>query len=193
MSGLGLEVVRTTGRAARDADATFVRELTPADLPTLDVERGIKQPPLQRVRDRHHALARALASGMAENVAAVAVSMDISRVSVLKSDPAFKELLEFYRSETAAAYRSLHEELAGISMDAAAEIRRRLEDNEMAEKMPIATLVELTKMGADRTGFGPASQSSVAVTVDFGARLEAARKRVAQRQMIDVTPNAAAE
>jgi hypothetical protein len=124
-------------------------------------------------------------------VAAVAVGIQGSTVSILCADPAFKELLAFYRSETDAAYRSLHEELSGISMDAAAEIRKRLEDDEMVGKMSLDTLTELVKMGADRTGFGPQSKSTnVNVTVDFGARLEAARKRVAERKVIDVTPGA---
>jgi hypothetical protein len=128
---LGLEVVRTRGRAAREAPATLVRALEPADLSALSAERGVTAPPLKRVKDRHHALARALASGMAPGVAAVAVGIQGSTVSILCADPAFKELLAFYRSETDAAYRSLHEELSGISMDAAAEIRKRLEDDEM--------------------------------------------------------------
>jgi hypothetical protein len=55
--------------------------------------------------------------------------------------------------------------------------------------MSLDTLTELVKMGADRTGFGPQSKSTnVNVTVDFGARLEAARRRVAERKVIDVTP-----
>jgi hypothetical protein len=188
---LGLEVVRTRGRAAREAPATLVRALEPADLSALSTERGVTAPPLKRVKDRHHALARALASGMAPGVAAVAVGIQGSTVSILCADPAFKELLAFYRSETDAAYRSLHEELSGISMDAAAEIRKRLEDDEMVGKMSLDTLTELVKMGADRTGFGPQSKSTnVNVTVDFGARLEAARRRVAERKVIDVTPGA---
>lgn len=188
---LGLEVVRTRGRAAREAPATLVRALEPADLSALSSERGVTAPPLKRVKDRHHALARALASGMAPGVAAVAVGIQGSTVSILCADPAFKELLAFYRSETDAAYRSLHEELSGISMDAAAEIRKRLEDDEMVGKMSLDTLTELVKMGADRTGFGPQSKSTnVNVTVDFGARLEAARRRVAERKVIDVTPGA---
>lgn len=189
---LGLETVRTRGRAQRSVETQLVRALEPADLQSLAVERGIERSPLTRIRDRHHALARSLASGNPPGVAAVACGIGLATVSILQRDPAFKELLEFYRNEANLAYRSMHEELAGVSMDALAEIRRRLEDDDTSAKMSMDSLIELTKMGADRTGFGPASKSTnVNVTVDLGARLEAARKRVAERKMIDVTPEAA--
>jgi hypothetical protein len=42
--------------------------------------------------------------------------------------------------------------------------------------------MEITKLGADRTGFGPQS-SQLNVNVDLSGRLEAARKRVAMRKL----------
>jgi hypothetical protein len=174
---------RTTGRARRDVIAVQVRELDEADIAMLASERGTKAPPLKRLSDRHHALARCLAGGMAEGDAAISCGYDISRVSILKADPAFQELLAFYRADVSDKYLDMHGVLAGLSLDAAMELRVRLEDDIQADekKIPVNQLMELTKLGADRTGFGPQS-SQLNVNVDLAGRLEAARKRVASRK-----------
>jgi hypothetical protein len=104
-------------------------------------------------------------------------------VSILKADPAFQELLAFYRADVSDKYLDMHGVLAGLSLDAAMELRVRLEDDIQADekKIPVNQLMELTKLGADRTGFGPQS-SQLNVNVDLAGRLEAARKRVASRK-----------
>lgn len=187
---LGLETIRTTGAPAREVEVEMVRELGADDLAALDGVRTTPVQTLKRLRDRHHQLARAIVAGMAPPVAAAYAGITGGSIGILMKDPAFIELLAFYRSEAADAYKGLHEELASISMDAAGEIRRRLEDDEQIEKIPLATLQDLVKLGADRTGFGPATKSTnVNVNVDFGARLEAARKRVAERKLIDAVPS----
>lgn len=181
-----LDIIRTTGRAATPVTAEVLRPLEEADLVLLGEEKGSKPPPLQRLRERHHALARNLASGMSEENAAAICGYDRSRVSILKSDPAFKELLLFYRKEVDAQYVQLHEVLSGMAVDAAVVLRERLEDD--PEAIGTKTLIEITKMAADRTGHGPSSKQEVQVNVNLASRLEEARKRIASRT-IDVTPN----
>lgn len=175
---------RTLGRAARRITFAEVRELAPEDLSLLGTEKGSAAPALKRLGDRHHALARCLASGMSEGDAAIACGYVVSRVSILKADPAFKELLEFYREDTNRAYRDMHARLAGLSMDAADELQTRLEaDMESDDKnISIGQLLEITKLGADRTGHGPQSSQNVNVNVGIAAKLEQARRRVSERQ-----------
>lgn len=175
---------RTRGRAARDVAFAEVRALAETDIALLGAEKGSKAPPLKRLGDRHHALARCLASGMSDGDAAIACGYVQSRVSILKGDPAFQELLAFYREDTDRAYRDMHERLAGLSRDAVDELHARLEEDMEAEekKIGIGHLLEIAKMGADRTGHGPQSSQTVNVNVGIAARLEAARRRVADRQ-----------
>ncbi len=178
------ELFRTRGRAPKPIAAVVVRELEKNDLLLLDGEKGSKPSALKRLTERHHALARNIASGMAPGEAAIIQGYSLSRVSILQNDPAFKELLKFYREDAERPFRDLHNRLAGMSMDAAEELAARLEEDIQAEdkKISIGQLMEITKLGADRTGFGPQS-SQLNVNVDLSGRLEAARKRVAMRKL----------
>lgn len=177
---LSTEIFRTRGRAGKPVTASIVRELDGADLSLLQEEKGSAAPPIKRLSQRHHALARNLASGMAPGEAAVICGYSLSRVSILQDDPAFKELLAFYRADVTAQYRDLHVRLSGLALDAADELAQRLEDS--PGDVSIGQLMEITKMGADRTGFGPqTSQTNLNVNIDLASRLEAARKRVRER------------
>lgn len=178
---------RTRGRAAKPLHFAEVRTLDACDVALLGEEKGSTTPPLKRLSEKHHALARCLASGMSEADAAIACGYVLSRVSVLKADPAFQELLEFYRDDVDKAYRDLHARLAGLSMDAADELSERLERDMQSEEKEISIghLLEITKMGADRTGHGPSSNQNVNVNVNLASRLEAARKRVQERKVIE--------
>lgn len=179
---LDTEIFRTRGRASRPVGAEVVRELDRADLTLLGDEKGSRPPALKRLSERRHALARNLAGGMSPSEAAIICGYCLSRVSILQDDPAFKELLQFYRADVEAQYRDLHVRLSGLALDAADELTTRLE--ETPEDISIGQLLEITKMGADRTGFGPQSSSTnVNLNVDLAGRLEAARKRVAARTL----------
>lgn len=180
MLDLDADLFRTTGRAAKPVSAVAIRPLDEADLTLLGEEKGSKAPALVRLSERHHALARNLASGMSPSQAALTCGYTLSRVSILQDDPAFRELLHFYRADVELQYRDLHTRLSGLALDAADELANRLE--EAPEDISTGQLMELTKMGADRTGFGPQSSSTnVNVNVDLAGRLEAARKRVQAR------------
>jgi hypothetical protein len=181
---------RTRGRAARPPVATLGRELTPADLALLETERGIKPPPIAKLRDSHHQLARALAAGMRAAEASVVTGYTANRISILQSDPTFKELIAFYRDNLDQVYADLHGRMASMSLDFQAELHQRLIDN--PDSMDNKFLAETLKMLADRTGYGP-KQTTVNVNVDLSARLQAARRRVAEAPTIEGTAVQVAE
>lgn len=172
---LELELVRP-GRRPAKVEAEVVRELKVADIAMLSEERATPAKPIKRLRDRHHALARMLASGMKDGHAALAVGYEPSRVSILKSDPAFKELLAFYRENVDAQLAEYHERIAALSVDAVEELRARLEED--PESFSSSLLLEIATKTADRTGYGPQSSSTqVNINVNMAERLQRARER----------------
>lgn len=162
------------GRKAQPLTAEVTRELRPTDLALLGTERGIKASHVQRISDRHHALARCIATGTTVEEACIITGYTPSRVSVLKGDPAFEELVSFYRGAKSEAVRDLGEQLLSVAKDAASLIQERLEDT--PETVSTSELMDLVKVGADRTGFGPKT-TQVNVNVNLGDRLKAARER----------------
>src|SRR5262245_47529587 len=77
------------GRAAKPVFAQVTRPLREADLALLSSERGIQPVALKRITERHHALARCLATGMSATEASIVTGYSPSRISILKDDPAF--------------------------------------------------------------------------------------------------------
>jgi hypothetical protein len=170
------------GRPQRHLEARIVREIVNEDLVLLATEpRHVQAPALKRIGQRHHALARLLASGMKPGEAATALGYDPSRVSILQADPTFAELITFYRTEVNNRYMDAHMVLSGIMGDAALELSERLEED--PKKISTHTLIRMVEMGADRTGFGPTTRQEVNVNVNVASRLENARKRVAKAQL----------
>lgn len=180
-----LDIIRTRGRAERPVTAELLRPLTEADLALLGEEKGSAAPPLKRLRDRHHAIARLLAGGMRPGQVAAITGYDISRISILQDDPAFKELLAFYREDVNAAYRDMHEQLAGMSLDALTVLRERLEEDDA--QFTTGQLLEMVRSGADRTGHGPKTVQETNININLADRLNAARERLASRT-IDIIP-----
>lgn len=189
MNDLGLDIASLTrpGRKPSAVGGTFVRELGVEDLEELSAHRGTEPPEVKRLTERHHALARALASGMTEGEAGAMVGLLPARVSVLKGSPAFQELLALYREQKDRQFIETAARLAGLAQDAVIELQERLETE--PEKISTGQLVEITKMAADRSGNGPTSTVNQNVNVDLSARLEQARQRALEhRKMKDITP-----
>lgn len=183
---LGLDINPSRGRPPRDlGPVAVVRELGAEDLALLQMERGVTPRPLiQRITERHHSLARCLASGMKNWEAAIVTGYTKEYIGIMKGDPTFKDLIHFYSQHVDAQYADLHKRLAGIAVDAADLLRDRMEEE--PDKISTGQLVELTKMGADRTGHGPASTSTqLNIHVNMADRLKAARERVAQAKVIE--------
>lgn len=138
------------GRRSKPISAEYVRDVEEADLELLAVApRGTTAPTIQRITDRHHQLARLLASGMKDGEAALTVGYDISRVSIIKQSPAFQDLLAVYRSEVDRQFSSTLNEMAGLGRDALATLRERLEEN--PDDFSNRELMSLTTEMVDRT------------------------------------------
>lgn len=140
---------------------------------------GSTASPLKALRHTHHRLAQLLAVGTDETVAAKLCNYSVSRVSILKSDPAFQELLAYYAGGVQDQWADFVATAAGLNMDFLQELQRRLDEN--PEQFSAASLMDAVKLLADRTGHAPVTKSvSVNVNADVGSKLEAARRRLQQ-------------
>ena len=172
MADLDLDI-KLVGRAAKPLGAETVRELTSSDLALLATERGVKPTALTRISDRHHALARCLAVGMNTTQICLITGYTPSRISILKGDPAFEELIQFYR-ENSAEDTLDYQKKATLARNMATDLLIERMDEE-PDKIDAATLHKISKDNAAITGHGP--KSNVNVNVSFGDRLGRARER----------------
>lgn len=168
---------RLNGRAPRALEVVYVRDLAPPDLALLASERGTKAPQVQRLRDRHHSLARCLAQGMSNNEASAVTGYDPSRISILLSSPDFKDLVAHYRKVEDSLLGEFVDRATTLTLTAMNELQERLEDK--PESLGEGMLLEVAKSFADRTGHAPITKNlNINANVNLGDRLQAARKRV---------------
>lgn len=133
-------------------------------------------------------MARMLASGATPGQVAMAMGFTTARVWQLKQDPTFCDLVEHYRLEVEATFVGFAQSLAGVAEDAVETLRERLEVD--PESFDNSELMAITRMGADRTGHGPSRSENLNVNVNFGDRLEEARKRAKEAQAITIDAEA---
>ena len=191
--------LRTTGRATKPLMIGDVRDLELGDIQSLQSERGVQPQPIKKLRQRHHTLAKLLAEGTPDGEAALVCGYVASHVSILKSDPSFKDLLKFYAQRADAEYIELNKKIAMLGEDAVDEITSRLE--ETPDDISVGQLLEISKMALDRSGHGPQSSTNVNVNIGLAEKLQLGRQRALDakrdlmleaKPMIDITPEDAA-
>lgn len=114
-----------------------------------------------QLRSRHHKLAQLLATGMSEGEAAIMTGYSGSRISILKADPAFKELLEYYRDNDSRMSLEVQERMRQIASESLEEIQHRLDED--TDSFTNAELIKLAEGMLDRTGHGKSSTLNVNV------------------------------
>jgi hypothetical protein len=149
-----------------------VREVTPGDV----VPRGAA-PAVTRLRDSHHAAARLIARGLNETEISHITGYALSRISSLKRDPLFAELVDAYRLDQRDTQRDLEAMWLGVAADYGQHIHEQLLDN--PDGVPIGVALDVFKAFADRAGMSPVTRSvNNNLNVNIGDRLDRARSRV---------------
>jgi hypothetical protein len=126
----------------------------------------------------------------------LALGYSPSRISVLKADPTFRELLSFYEKQQADLKLDISTRLTGISMEALETLQQRLDDD--PEDFSNRELMDLAELSLDRTGHGKSSTVQVLHGLDEETaeflksqhqthRLGAVHN-LSEGQVIDVTP-----
>jgi hypothetical protein len=168
-------------------EITDIREVTRADLAHLTVKREAAA--VQTLRDNHHRIARAVASGMMVTDIAAVCGVSITRVTSLRGDPAFAELVAHYRAIITTEWAqqdTVIEFLRTNALKAQAMISDKLDDaSDRGDFLPTRDLLGIAELGLDRTGYGKVNKN-VNINVDFAAKLEAARGRASRAPTLRV-------
>jgi hypothetical protein len=190
---LELELTRSLiGRKAKDIDFAVSRELAEDDFAKLNDERGVQKPlPLaKRLSQRHRALAQYISLGYTDGECAALLGYSPSRISILKSDPAFINLLAIYLSEQQGRYETVEKKAVGVLEETLDQIADQLENE---PEISMGTKLEIVKTIGDRVGFAPQQKPSgdANINITIAAQMEAGRARVErmrQAEPIDITP-----
>lgn len=135
---------------------------------------------VQKLRDSHHALARALARGQTPQQASLATGYRVSRVYLLLRDPTFMDLVEYYKTTDDEARLDIEARFAGMTADFMQELHDRLHDDPDSLKPEL--LHDVIKTFADRAGFAPVSRSkNLNINYSFGDRLDALKTKGEKR------------
>lgn len=184
---LALEL-RTRGRPASPLTAVVVRELADADLALLASGRGVSAKPLVRLRDRHHAIARMVAQGRETGEISAITGMCLSRISILKNDPTFAELVSHYKQMGDAAQGEFVDRATTLALTAMDNLQTMLEDEE--NPLSANQTAEILKLAADRVGHAPVTKvQNTNINVDLGTKLAQARGRLERARIVASLPD----
>lgn len=151
-------------RGRRGVEApTFVREITAEDFPRILTETAEPSgsTPIAKLRHTHHLVARCLAEGKSTFEAAAITGYTPQRVRQLAADPAFQELLAYYKDQVREKWLNVQERLASLGVAITEELQERLA--EAPENFSNEELRKWAETLFDRSGFGPRSTRDVNV------------------------------
>lgn len=143
--------------------------------------------PLKRVRQRHHALAQAVASAPPDaKLKDIAISQGVTPETLYRlcSDTTFKGLVDNVRAGLTVQFEATMDKIKDLGDTAIDELQERLDDD--PSQFTAGQLAAIAQLSLDRSGHGPQNKTEVNVNVGFAQRLRDARQRV---KTIDVTPN----
>jgi len=167
-----MEYTGRIGKAALDLDYEVVRELLEEDLLVRSISNvGATPPGIKSLRALHHKLAQCLAQGFTDTEASISTGYSPSRISILKADPTFKELLNYYQGKASEIYIDVTQRMAGFATTAVEVLQERLEDR--PDSFSNKDLNQLIKTTADRGGHSPVSRSEIkTITMDAKTLME---------------------
>lgn len=179
------------GRRSHNLGLQITRSLTPEDLLELaqPSEEPQGAPALKQIRASHHELARLLAKGEKQVRIAHITGFSQTRISILKSDPSFQELLTYYTEMETQSFEKARidvaERLHSLGIDTLEVLHERVRDD--PDSLDGKTLIGLAELTLDRIGHGKQStvNNNVTHSVDED---QLARIRAGRDAPADLTP-----
>ncbi len=108
---------------------------------------------LKRIKERHHSVARQMASGLSQRMVAKLCGYTESYLSILLNNPAMQELIELYRIQYGSAAQVIGEKLKTVGMKALEALDAKIDSDGLSNQ----ELLAAAKLGLDRSGHGPSS------------------------------------
>lgn len=172
-------LISPPGKGRRPAPIHYgqPRALTEADIASMwdatnSGQRGA--PRIKTLRYNHHLLAKAVASGKTLLECSQLCGLTVYRISDLKNDPAFQELVSFYAEELNEVYVDVHQRMAALGTSVLEELQERFEEE--PDKFTKRELMELFTTMADRSiptaKGGPSPQPGLSVGGGAGLALQ---------------------
>lgn len=140
-------------------------------------------------------MARAVAMGLSNSEVAAICGCSVGRVSILRQDPTFKELVAHKRAMIDTEWAVDADPVISYMRDNALKAQAMLSDKldaamEQNEFLPTRDLLGIAELGLDRTGYGKVNKN-VNINVDFAKQLEEAKKKVEalrETRVIEASP-----
>lgn len=174
-------------RVAKPIRLGPIRELTAAETATLREPRSRTMSTVDKLRDSHHEVALLFSMGMSEAEVSAITGYSHTRLSTLRNNPAFAELIAQKRGSMEAEVVDARAAslVRKIQLNAAAErhLLQAIDDADAAgETLPIKTSLALVSDMSDRIGLG--KHSTVTNQHEIGSRLERAIARSAKAKAV---------
>lgn len=179
---------KTKGRKLSSLELEILGPIEPQDLIVRE-EGGLptsEAPTIAKLRGIHHEIAQLLAQGLSETEVSAITSYSLSRISILKKDPSFKDLVAFYQKQKTEQFADVQKRLATLSLDAIGEIQERLA--EKPDSISTSQLIELSKVTLDRAGYSPVAKSQN-ISVSMSAEELRELRQAANRGDVEVVPS----
>lgn len=179
---------KTKGRKLSALELEILGPIEPQDLIARE-EGGLptsEVPTIAKLRGIHHEIAQLLAQGLSETEVSAITSYSLSRISILKRDPSFKDLVAFYQKQKTEQFADVQKRLATLSLDAIGEIQERLA--EKPDSISTSQLIELSKVTLDRAGYSPVAKSQN-ISVSMSAEELRELRQAANRGDVEVVPS----
>lgn len=179
---------KTKGRKLSSLELEILGPIDPQDLIARE-EGGLptsEAPTIAKLRGIHHEIAQLLAQGLSETEVSAITSYSLSRISILKRDPSFKDLVAFYQKQKTEQFADVQKRLATLSLDAIGEIQERLA--EKPDSISTSQLIELSKVTLDRAGYSPVAKSQN-ISVSMSAEELRELRQAANRGDVEVVPS----
>ena len=178
---------KTKGRKLSALELEILGPIEPQDLIARE-EGGLptsEAPTIAKLRGIHTKLPSSSPRASETEVSAI-TSYSLSRISILKRDPSFKDLVAFYQKQKTEQFADVQKRLATLSLDAIGEIQERLA--EKPDSISTSQLIELSKVTLDRAGYSPVAKSQN-ISVSMSAEELRELRQAANRGDVEVVPS----